>query len=84
MLIAGQAAGRKVYQSGIPFDDATHYHCCFLDGVVGRGEEFCTDDTASLDPIERTGSDLGNPLILIILQLTTWTKNNLKICFFTS
>jgi len=56
MLIAGQAAGRKVYQSGIPFDDATHYHCCFLDGVVGRGEEFCTDDTASLDPIERTGS----------------------------
>jgi len=40
-----------VHRFGSALNAHTHYHCCFLDGVVGRGGEFCKDDTSSRDPI---------------------------------
>ena len=40
-----------VHRFGSALNAHTHYHCCFLDGVVGRGDEFCTDDTPGRDPI---------------------------------
>ena len=57
-----------VHRFGSALNAHTHYHCCFLDGVVGRGEELCTDDTSGRDSIRWFEATALTPGAIIAAQ----------------
>ena len=59
-----------VHRFGSALNAHTHYHCCFLDGVVGRGEELCTNDTPSLDSIRWFEATALTPAAITAAKIT--------------